>query len=70
MHCSGGFYHYSIGNNKSLGSNYEEVLPKVKAYHDEIGVPFGHWQFDSWFYPKDGGVGPGGGGGGTRSHVT
>jgi len=26
-------------------------------------VPFGHWQFDSWFYPKDGGVNPGGGGG-------
>ena len=24
---------------------------------------FGHWQFDSWFYPKDGGVAPGGGGG-------
>jgi hypothetical protein len=28
------------------------VLPEVKAYHDDIGVPFGHWQFDSWFYPK------------------
>jgi hypothetical protein len=39
------------------------VLPKVKAYHDEIGVPFRHWQFDSWFYPKDGGVNAGGGGG-------
>lgn len=49
--------------NASLGSNYEEVLPKVKAYHDSIGVPFGHWQFDSWFYPKDGGVNAGGGGG-------
>jgi len=60
---NGGYYHYSIGNNKSLGSNYEEVLPKVKAYHDELGVPFKHWQFDSWFYPKDGGVNPGGGGG-------
>lgn len=35
---NGGFYHYSIGNNKSLGTNYEEVLPKVKAYHEEIGV--------------------------------
>ena len=39
------------------------MLPEVKAYHDDIGVPFGHWQFDSWFYPKDGGVNPGGGGG-------
>jgi len=60
---NGGFYHYSIGDNASLGTNYEEVLPKVKQYHDELGVPFGHWQFDSWFYPKDGKVSPGGGGG-------
>ena len=58
---NGGYYHYSTGTNKSV--IYEEVLPEVKAYHDSIGVPFGHWQFDSWFYPKDGGVGPGGGGG-------
>ena len=49
--CS--YYHYSTGD-ASVGSNYEEVLPKVKAYHDSIGVPFGHWQFDSWFYPKVG----------------
>jgi hypothetical protein len=28
---NGGYYHYSIGNNKSLGSNYEEVLPKVSG---------------------------------------
>lgn len=47
------YYHYSTGD-ASVGSNYEEVLPKVKAYHDSIGVPFGHWQFDSWFYPKVG----------------
>jgi hypothetical protein len=60
---NGGYYHYSIGDNKSLGKNYEEVLPKVKAYHDELGVPFKHWQFDSWFYPKDAGVDAGGGGG-------
>ena len=39
------------------------MLPKVKAYHEQIGVPFRHWQFDSWFYPKDGGVNAGGGGG-------
>merc|ERR1719445_679068 len=57
---NGGYYHYSTGNKSE---NYEQVLPKVKAYHDSIGVPFGHWQFDSWFYPKDGAVGPGGGGG-------
>lgn len=50
---NGGYYHYSIGDNASLGSTYEEVLPKVKAYHDELGVPFKHWQFDSWWYPKE-----------------
>eukprot|EP00966_Prymnesium_polylepis_P009534 219909-Prymnesium_polylepis.2 len=54
------YYHYATGNKSET---YEEVLPKVKAYHDNLGVPFRHWQFDSWFYPKDGGVGPGGGGG-------
>jgi hypothetical protein len=58
---NGGYYHYSTGTNTS--ATYEEVLPEVKAYHDSLGVPFKHWQFDSWFYPKDGGVGPGGGGG-------
>ncbi|CAJ1330511.1 unnamed protein product [Effrenium voratum] len=56
---NGGYYHYATGSN----ATYEEVLPKVKAYHDSLGVPFKHWQFDSWFYPKDGSVDPGGGGG-------
>ena len=57
---NGGYYHYDTGVKNET---YEQVLPKVKAYHDSIGVPFGHWQFDSWFYPKDGGVNHGGGGG-------
>lgn len=56
---NGGYYHYATGTNET----YEETLPKVKAYHDSLGVPFKHWQFDSWFYPKDGKVDPGGGGG-------
>jgi len=56
---NGGYYHYDTGSNMT----YEEVLPKVKAYHESLGVPFRHWQFDSWFYPKDGDVDPGGGGG-------
>lgn len=57
---NGGYYHYSTG---PANETYEVTLPKVKAYHDSLGVPFRHWQFDSWFYPKDGPVGPGGGGG-------
>ncbi|CAE7625695.1 unnamed protein product [Symbiodinium sp. KB8] len=56
---NGGYYHYATGGNET----YEEVLPKVKEYHDSLGIPFKHWQFDSWFYPKDGKVDPGGGGG-------
>ena len=63
---NGGYYHYKTGEpNCKPGDcpSYETVLPKVKAYHDSIGVPFRHWQFDSWFYPKDGGVTSSGGGG-------
>lgn len=60
---AGGYYHYATGGKES----YEAVLPRVKAYHEAINVPFGHWQFDSWFYPKDGKVGPGGGGGGVTN---
>ena len=62
---NGGYYHYATGQpNKT----YEEVFPEVKAYHDRIGIPFGHWQFDSWFYPKDPGhIAPGGGGGGVTN---
>ncbi|GMH62059.1 hypothetical protein TrLO_g8075 [Triparma laevis f. longispina] len=62
---NGGYYHYSTGEDETR--TYEEVLPEVKVYHDEIGVPFGHWQFDSWFYPKDGPVDNGGGGGGVTN---
>eukprot|EP00505_MAST-04D_sp_SCG-Rhode-Island_P001065 Stramenopile-MAST_4_protein_1065 len=58
---NGGYYHYSTGTDKS--KTYMDVLPEVRAYHEKIGIPFGHWQFDSWFYPKDGGVNPVGGGG-------
>ena len=66
---NGGYYHYSTGCSHGGGPScnrsetYEDVLPKVKAYHEAIKVPFRHWQFDSWFYPKDGSVRPGGGGG-------
>ena len=34
---NGGFYHYAIGTNKSLGTNYEQVLTKVKQHHEDIG---------------------------------
>jgi len=72
---NGGYYHYSTGNGSRPAANgsmvyarsYEEVLPEVKASHDAAGVPFGHWQFDSWFYPKDGRVTGGGGGGGVTN---
>ena len=37
------------------------VLPYIYIY--SIGVPFGHWQLDSWWYPKDGRTSRGGKGG-------
>eukprot|EP00632_Arachnochrysis_sp_CCMP2950_P005798 CAMPEP_0185701764 /NCGR_PEP_ID=MMETSP1164-20130828/10199_1 /TAXON_ID=1104430 /ORGANISM="Chrysoreinhardia sp, Strain CCMP2950" /LENGTH=757 /DNA_ID=CAMNT_0028368873 /DNA_START=22 /DNA_END=2295 /DNA_ORIENTATION=- len=58
---NGGYYHYATGDDPNR--TYEDVLPEVHASHLEAGVPFGHWQFDSWFYPKDGSVEGGGGGG-------
>ena len=33
---NGGYYHYSTGINTS--KTYEEILPQVKQYHDDIGV--------------------------------
>ena len=46
---NGGYYHYALGN-KSMGTTYEEVLPKVKAYHDAIGTPGSgtHKQWRRW----------------------
>ena len=62
---NGGFYHYKTIPNE----NYEETVTDLKAYHDRERIPFGHWQFDSWFYPKDGVAIPlaGGGGGGVKN---
>ena len=37
---NGGYYHYATGSNET----YEEVLPKVKAYHESLKIPFKHWQ--------------------------
>ena len=33
---NGGYYHYSTGINSS--KTYEEILPEVKQYHDDLGV--------------------------------
>lgn len=71
---NGGYYHYSTGNGSSTDGTYdrtyEEVLPEVKAYHDSLGVPFRHWQFDSWFYPKDAPITQSGGRGGGVTNWT
>jgi hypothetical protein len=31
---------------------YKKALHEAKSYHGSLGVLFGHWQFDSRFYPK------------------
>eukprot|EP00635_Sarcinochrysidales_sp_CCMP3193_P006965 CAMPEP_0118914238 /NCGR_PEP_ID=MMETSP1166-20130328/14663_1 /TAXON_ID=1104430 /ORGANISM="Chrysoreinhardia sp, Strain CCMP3193" /LENGTH=758 /DNA_ID=CAMNT_0006853807 /DNA_START=30 /DNA_END=2306 /DNA_ORIENTATION=- len=68
---NGGYYHYygpsdpsgKNNNGTPTATTYEEVLTSVKRSHDEAAIPFRHWQFDSWFYPKDSDVSAGGGGG-------
>ena len=45
---NGSFYYY----NTEKGMNYEETLLALKKYADELGVPFGYFQIDSWWYLK------------------
>ncbi len=49
---AGTFYYYNHGNF----SNYEECLLQVKKKADEEKIPYGYFQLDSWFYPKDDGT--------------
>lgn len=56
---NGAFYYY----NTEPGLNEEETLLAVKAEADRQGIPFGHFQIDSWWYIKAPGntpFGPGG----------
>lgn len=45
---NGAYYYYRTEEGKT----FEETLLAVKAEADQRGIPYGHLQLDSWFYPK------------------
>lgn len=55
---NGAYYYYKT----EPGMNEQETMLAVKAEADEIGIPYGYLQLDSWWYFKaEGeGLGPGG----------
>ncbi len=48
---AGTYYYY----NHQPFDDYEECLLEVKRKADELEIPYGYFQLDSWFYPKDDG---------------
>ncbi len=49
---AGTYYYY----NHEPFDNYEECLLAVKKKADELEIPYGYFQLDSWFYPKEDGT--------------
>ncbi len=47
---AGSAYWYKSYKNKS----YEETLKTLKAHHKKIGITYGSYQLDSWWYKKGG----------------
>ena len=45
---NGAFYYY----HTEKGLTYEQTLLKVKQEADKLGVPFGYFQMNSWWYRK------------------
>ena len=45
---NGAFYYYYT----EPGTNYETTILDVKAYADEVGLPYRHWLADSYWYFK------------------
>ncbi len=45
---NGAHYYYK----KEKGMNYQEIYEKLQEYAKEEKIPFGYYQFDSWFYYK------------------
>ncbi|XP_071097695.1 uncharacterized protein [Haliotis cracherodii] len=48
---NGAYYYYHTENNVT---DYEQTLIDVKAYSDQMGVPYKYMQLDSWWYYKGG----------------
>jgi hypothetical protein len=49
---AGTYYYY----NHAPYMNYEEMLKALKDKADNVGIPYGYIQLDSWFYQKDDGT--------------
>ncbi|NVM05081.1 MAG: hypothetical protein HWN67_22360 [Candidatus Helarchaeota archaeon] len=45
---NGAHYYY----NKEKGMNYQQTYEKLLEYVKKTRIPFGYYQFDSWFYYK------------------
>jgi len=56
---NGAWYYYRTEE----GMTFEETLLAVRAEADRLGIPYGHMQIDSWWYPKRPGTLPGENGG-------
>jgi hypothetical protein len=56
---NGAYYYYRTEDGKT----FEDTLLDVKAEADTLGIPYGHLQIDSWWYPKRPGKVPGANGG-------
>ena len=50
---TGGFYHY--GGTDGKAGDFETQMHDALADHKRLGIPFKHWQLDSWWYPKGAG---------------
>nr|MDO8110843.1 hypothetical protein [Candidatus Sigynarchaeota archaeon] len=45
---NGAFYYY----NTEKGKNYEDTMIAVREQHKKVGLPYGYYELDSWWYPK------------------
>eukprot|EP01052_Picozoa_sp_SAG31_P025891 SAG31_NODE_2301_length_5978_cov_14.073652_7_plen_596_part_00 len=50
---NGGYYHYGGTDGKT--GDFEVQMHDALADHRKLGIPFRHWQLDSWWYPKGSG---------------
>lgn len=50
---NGGYYHYGGTNGKP--GDFEVQMHASLTEHRKLGIPFKHWQLDSWWYPKGAG---------------
>ncbi|MBN2150177.1 MAG: hypothetical protein JW839_01900 [Candidatus Lokiarchaeota archaeon] len=45
---NGAYYYY----NTEKGKNYEDTMIAVRERHKRVGLPYGYYELDSWWYPK------------------